>query len=383
MEDRRLELKVLQRVRDVPQAEWDALVGPDDSPFVEHTWLDCLEESGCVGRRVGWLPAHFALYRDSKLIAVAPAYVKGNSEGEFVFDWSWADLASRIGVEYYPKLIFAIPFTPAAGARVLVAKDEPRLDVIRSLAAAIPQIVPELESTSAHVLFPREEEAQAWADVGFLPRHGVQYQFSNPGYETFEDFLKTLSSKKRTQLRRERKQPGKDGITIETLSKSDYEDPAVVRDMHRFYVATVDKFSWGRRYLNARFFELVAERFSDRLSWVFAKRGGKPIAGAFNVKKEKTLYGRYWGADEELPFLHFNVCYYHGVEQCIAEGLTRFEPGAGGEHKRVRGFTPTLTHSVHYLRDPRMRRILADHLAQEREHIVRYVESGGHEDEPE
>ncbi len=383
MEDRRLELKVLQCVRDVPRAEWDALVGPDDSPFVEHTWLDCLEESGCVGRKVGWLPAHFALYRGSKLIAVAPAYVKGNSEGEFVFDWNWADLASRIGVEYYPKLIFAIPFTPAAGARVLVAKDEPRLDVIRSLAAAVPQIVPELDSMSAHVLFPREEEAQAWADTGFLRRHGVQYQFSNPGYETFEDFLKTLSSKKRTQLRRERKQPDKDGVTIETLSKRDYEDPAIVRDMHRFYVATVDKFTWGRRYLNERFFELVAERFSDRLSWVFAKRDGKPIAGAFNVKKDKTLYGRYWGADEELPFLHFNVCYYHGIEQCIAEGLTRFEPGAGGEHKRVRGFTPTLTHSVHYLRDGRMRRILAGHLEQEREHIMGYVESGGNEDEPE
>jgi len=371
------ELKILSSVREISREAWDALVGENDSPFVEWAWLDCLEEAQCVGRGTGWASCHLALHQDGKLVAVAPAYLKGNSEGEFVFDWSWAELASRIGVEYYPKLILAVPFTPASGGRVLVAPGANRAAVIRALAAAMPDILKELGAFGAHVLFPREGEAAEWAEAGFLRRLGIQYQFHNRSYESFEDFLKQFPSKKRTQLRRERKQPGKDGIEIVTLGKDDYANADNVRDMFRFYGITVDKFSWGRRYLNKKFFDLVAERFSDRLSWVFAKRDGKPIAGAFNVKKNGILYGRYWGADEELPFLHFNVCYYHGVDQCIAEGLKLFEPGAGGEHKRVRGFAPTLTHSAHYLVDPRLRRILANHLEQERDHISRYVDSGG------
>ena len=375
------ELKVIPRVRDVPKEAWDALVGENDSPFVEHTWLDCMEEAGCVGRGTGWLPCHFTLYRDDKLVAAAPAYLKGNSEGEFVFDWSWADLAARIGTSYYPKLIFAVPFTPAAGARVLVSPDIDRAEAIRGMSIAARELLPELEASSAHVLFPRDEEAAAWASNGFLRRHGVQFQFANPGYRDVEDFLKTLPSKKRTQLRREMKQPAKDGVEIRTLSKEEYEDPLAVRDMFRFYLTTVDKFTWGRRYLNKKLFELLAERFSHRLAWVFAKKDGRAIAGAFNVKKNKILYGRYWGTDVDMPFLHFNVCYYHGIRECIAEGLERFEPGAGGEHKRVRGFDPTITNSVHYIRDARMRKILTAHLEEERAHIRRYVDSGGGDDE--
>ncbi|MEO7110334.1 MAG: GNAT family N-acetyltransferase [Polyangiaceae bacterium] len=374
------ELKIVDRVSEIPRESWDALVGENDSPFVEHTWLDCIEEAQCVGRGTGWAPCHLALYQEKKLVAVAPSYLKGNSEGEFVFDWSWAELASRIGVPYYPKMIFAVPFTPAAGARLLVSPDVNRDDVVRSIAHAVPDILKELGAYGAHVLFPRDEEAAQWEASGFMRRLGVQYQFTNASYENFEDFLKQFPSKKRTQLRRERKQPAKDGITIATLTKDEY-DAAAVRDMFRFYGVTVDKFSWGRRYLNRRFFELVAERFSHRLSWVFAKRDGKAIAGAFNVKKNDILYGRYWGADEELPFLHFNVCYYHGIEECISEKLRLFEPGAGGEHKRVRGFAPTITHSAHYVTDPRMRRILSNHLQEERAHILRYVGAGGESDE--
>ncbi len=374
------ELKIVDRVREIPRESWDALVGEHDSPFVEHTWLDCIEEAKCVGRGTGWAPCHLALYQDKKLVAVAPSYLKGNSEGEFVFDWSWAELASRVGVPYYPKMIFAVPFTPAAGARLLVSPDVSRADVVHSIAHAVPEILKELGAHGAHVLFPREAEAAQWEASGFLRRLGVQYQFTNENYGNFENFLLQFTSKKRTQLRRERKQPAKDGITIATLTQDEY-DATAVRDMFRFYLATVDKFTWGRRYLNKRFFELVAERFSHRLSWVFAKRGGKAIAGAFNVKKNDILYGRYWGCDEELPFLHFNVCYYHGIEQCISEKLRLFEPGAGGEHKRVRGFTPTLTHSAHYVVDPRMRRILSNHLQDERAHIERYVGAGGESDE--
>lgn len=372
-----LSLRLLERVRDVPRDAWDALVGADASPFLEWTWLDCLEEAGCVGgengRSAGWLPRHLALMDGDKLVAASPAYAKGNSEGEFVFDWSWADLAERMGIAYYPKVVLAVPFTPATGARVLVAPGYERPAIIEAFAKALREWGKEVGLSSAHVLFPREDEAREWVDAGFLHRYGVQFHWKNDGYKTWDDFLASFNAKKRHQLKREVAQPEKDGIVIETLPASALT-PDVVRAMHHFYGATVDKFFYGRRYLNKRFFELVAERFADRLSWVVARRGEDIIAGAFNVKKGKVLYGRYWGATEDVPFLHFNVCYYHGIKQCIAEGIDVFEPGAGGEHKKVRGFAPTITHSAHWIANPKFRAIVSQFLDRERIAIEQHVE---------
>lgn len=378
------ELRILSRVRDVPRAAWDALVGESGSPFVEWTWLDCLEESGCVGANgehaAAWGPCHFALYRKheggERLVAAAPAYLKGNSEGEFVFDWSWADLSRRLRKPYYPKLVLAVPFTPATGERVLVLPGEDRETLTRTMASLAWRFAEEVGAHSAHVLFPSEPEAKVWVEEGYLLRYGVQYHFHNEGFATWEDFLGTFNSKKRHQLKREVAQAARDGITIETVP-ADRIDGDVVRAMYRFYLATVDKFTWGRRYLNERFFELIAERYSERLAWVMATRGGRPIAGAFNVEKGKRLYGRYWGADETLPFLHFNVCYYHGIKHAIAHGLEVFEPGAGGEHKRVRGFRPTLTFSAHRLEDPRLTSAVDAFVVREREAMARYVATGG------
>jgi predicted N-acyltransferase len=370
-----LSVRLLERVRDVPREAWDALAVPSSSPFAEWTWLDCLEEAGCVGADVGWLPRHFALYRGRDLIALAPAYVKGNSEGEFVFDWAWADLASRMGLEYYPKLVFAIPFTPATGDRALVAPGEDRDEVVRAFTEAARAFCAEARLSSAHVLFPREDEAGAWERAGLTSRIGVQFHWQNDGYRTVDDFLARFNAKKRHQLRREIAQPDKSGITIETLAPGAL-DAAMVRAMYEFYVSTVDKFTWGRRYLTPELFRLVAERFSDRLAWVVAKRAGVPVAGAFNVKKGDRLYGRYWGSAPEVagePFLHFNVCYYHGVRECIAEGLSVFEPGAGGEHKKARGFLPTITHSAHWIADAKLRRLLDAHLVREREAVRAHV----------
>jgi predicted N-acyltransferase len=370
-----LSLRLLERVRDVPREAWDALAVPAESPFAEWTWLDCLEEAGCVSGEIGWLPRHFALYRGSDLIAIAPAYVKGNSEGEFVFDWSWADVASRMRVDYYPKLIFAIPFTPATGDRAIVAPGENRDEIIATFAEAARSFCAKAGLSSAHVLFPREEEAGAWERAGLLGRLGVQYHWENRGYASMDDFLARFNAKKRHQLKREIAQPAKSGITIETLPPSALDAPTV-QAMYRFYGATVDKFSWGRRYLHEDFFSLVAARFADRLAWVVAKKDGALVAGAFNVKKSDRLYGRYWGAGPEVatePFLHFNVCYYHGVSECIAEGRAVFEPGAGGEHKKVRGFLPTITHSAHWVADARLRRVIAAHLEREREAIRAHV----------
>ena len=380
-------LRIHTRVRDIPKETWDACVGENGSPFVEHTWLDCFEEAGCVDtsgsdgageHAMGWTPAHLALHRGEELVALAPAYFKTNSEGEFVFDWSWADLSRRMGLRYYPKLLVASPFSPVTGQRVLVAQGQDRGEAITAMARAVRALAGEAECSSAHALFVTDDEAQAWAQAGYMRRASVQFHWFNAGYRSFDDFVATFKSKKRNQIRREAAQPAKDGVRIETLS-GDRITPDIVTAMYRFYTITVDKFSWGRRYLNRTFFELVAERFKDRLAWVIAWQGDVPIAGAFNVQKGKRLYGRYWGATHELPFLHFNVCYYHGVQQCIARGLEVFEPGAGGEHKLARGFRPTLMNSVHWVENARFRHVIEDFVVREREAVEAYVASGGEE----
>ncbi len=383
LEDDVLELRLLRRVRDVDQSAWDALVGEHGSPFVEWTWLDCLEQAKCVGPNTGWIPQHFALFRGDRLVAAAPAYLKGNSEGEFVFDWSWADLAQRMHLHYYPKLVFAVPFTPVTGERVLVMPGEDRTAITKSFAAAARSIMisdgtdgPGMPLSGAHVLFPDENEAAAWSEAGFVPRLGIQYHWRNERYGSWNDFLAKFTSKRRNQLKREVAQPAKDGVTIETLAP-DALTPEVVEQMFDLYARTVDKFYYGRRYLNAEFFALVAERFGARMAWVVAKKDARIIAGAFNVAKGKKLYGRYWGATTELPFLHFNVCYYHGVKQCIEQGLEVFEPGAGGEHKRVRGFEPTRTHSAHWLSDPRLASVIGEFLARERNAIEAHIRGEG------
>jgi predicted N-acyltransferase len=376
-----LELRVVERISDVPEASWNALVREDASPFVEHAWLDCLEQAGCVGERTGWMPRHLVLYDKGDVVAAAPAYVKLNSEGEFVFDWNWADLANRMGLEYYPKLILAVPFTPATGHRVLWHPSRDRGETIGIFAQALRTITREMELSSAHVLFPEEAEARLWEAAGLSLRHGVQYHWSNQGFATFEDFLATLPQKKRTQIRRERKQPAMDGLTITTLSPNDLEGAegaAIATEMHALYLTTVDKYFYGRRYLKKRFFDLVRQRFADRLAWTVARdREGRIVASAFNVRKDKILYGRYWGTTVDLPFLHFNVCYYHGIDEAIRLGLSTFNPGAGGEHKRIRGFAPTVTYSAHHIEDPRLRAVLESFLERERTAISEYVASGG------
>ncbi|HRG99956.1 MAG TPA: GNAT family N-acetyltransferase [Polyangiaceae bacterium] len=370
-----LTLRVLGSIHEVPQAAWDALLTERSSPFVEWQWLACLEDSGSVGEGTGWLPRPFALYEGERLIAAAPAYVKLHSEGEFVFDWSWADVAAQLGVEYYPKLVFAVPFTPATGDRVLVEPALPaarRAEVIAAVADAAARLCAELGLSSAHALFVRDDEASAWGHARYVERHGIQFHWKNQDFTTFEGFLSSLPSKKRTQVRRERAQLARDGVELRTARPEELT-AALAREMHALYLTTVDKFVYGRRYLTVRFFELVAERFAGRLAWALARRDGELIASAFNVKRGGVLYGRYWGTHVDLPFLHFNVCFYHGIDEAIREGLHTFEPGAGGEHKRLRGFRPTLTRSMHRVRDPRLARLIEPFLARERAAIARHL----------
>jgi uncharacterized protein len=363
------ELRILEHVRDVPQEKWDALLGEESSPFVEWTWLDTLEETGCVGGQTGWLPAHLSLWRGGELVALAPSYVKEHSEGEFVFDWSWADLADKLGVSYYPKVLCAVPFTPATGDRVLVAPGVDRSHATRVLAEGARKWCQRLGASSVHVLFPREDEASDWEAAGYLRRDGFQFHWFRADVGTWAEYLERFSSKQRNQIKRELRGVDAHGVVVETMTPEAHTAD-LARVMHRFYARTIDRHGvWGRLYLNETFFERIVERFRHRLAWVVAsnRKDGEIVGGAFNVTSKTRLYGRYWGASVDVPFLHFVVCYYEGIRLCIERRLDVFEPGAGGEHKRARGFVPTLTRSAHWLRDPRLRAVLAPWLARERE----------------
>jgi len=374
-------LRLHQRVREVPAEAWDALAREDSSPFVEHRWLDMLEETGCVGDDTGWVPAHLSIWRGDRLVAAAPSYLKGNSEGEFVFDWNWADFAQRSGIRYYPKVVVAVPFTPATGDRVLVAPGEDRVALTQLVAQAAREWCGRAKASSVHALFPREAEADAWESAGYLRRAGFQFHWFREGSSTFDEYLARFTSKRRNQIKREVRGVREAGLTVETLAPEQHTRD-VARTMHALYASTIDKHGhWGRLYLNERFFDAVIERFRDRLAWVVARdAAGQIVAGAFNVVRGRHLYGRYWGARADVPFLHFEVCYYAGIRHCIERGIDVFEPGAGGEHKRARGFVPTLTHSAHWLADRRLRSALEPWLERERERVRAIVASGGDED---
>ena len=360
-----LEVETLSGVRELRAEEWNALVG-DESPFLEWEWLASLEEAGCVGGSSGWAPRPIVARERGRLVAAVPLYVKTNSEGEFVFDWGWADAAERAGISYYPKLLVGVPFTPVTGGRFLVAQSESRAEWLPRLGAALLELCRENDLSGVHVNFCRRDEAAALCQLGFELRIGVQYHWKNAGYGCFDDWLARFRSKRRNQIRRERREVAEAGVRVETLGGAAIPD-ALFEPMFRFYLSTVRSRAWGRQYLNRKLFGLLRERFRERLCFVVASAGSEPIAGTFNVAKGDALYGRYWGATREVRNLHFEVCYYAAVEHCIARGLARFEPGAGGDYKQARGFDGEPTYSVHWLAEPRLRAAVARFLADERE----------------
>jgi predicted N-acyltransferase len=376
MSDATIEVRTHGSIRELGESEYRSLLDPETPPFLRFEWLDALERTGCVTPDGGWLPMHLSLRQGGELVAAAPAYVKGNSEGEFVFDHAWARFSeAELGVPYYPKLIVAVPFTPATGPRLLVRPGVPREPVARAFVGALDAVCRKAGLSGAHVLFPSEAEASAYTAAGLLERHGVQFHWRNAGYETFDDFLTCFNAKRRHQIKRERRELGDRGIVLDALTGSEL-GPALADFVFDFYVATVDKFAWGRRYLNRAFFEEVLSTMPDALHVVVARdASGRKLGGAFNLLGSRRLYGRYWGATAEVPFLHFNVCFYKGVEEAIVRKLEAFEPGAGGEHKVARGFEPTVTRSVHHLADPRLRAAVADHLRRERRAVDAHVDA--------
>jgi hypothetical protein len=359
-------IEMLDGVAEVPREQWNALVA-EESPFLEWDFLASLEQAEAVGERTGWLPKPLVAREGERLVAACPLYVKSHSEGEFVFDWGWADAAERAGIRYYPKLLVGVPFTPVAGARFLVAEGEERTQWVQRLGEALREICDGNDLSGVHVNFTRLDECEPLDRAGYQLRVGIQYQWHNDGYADFDDYLARFRSKRRNQIRRERREMGAQGVTIEALCGDDI-DEALFEPMFDFYRTTVDLHFYGRQYLNRAFFDLLRQRFKNRLCFVVARQGGEAIAGTLNVVKAGVLYGRYWGATRPLRHLHFNVCYYAAIEHCIAAGIHRFEPGAGGDYKYLRGFDAQPTYSHHYLRERKLADAVSRFLAAEREH---------------
>ncbi|MYZ46666.1 GNAT family N-acetyltransferase [Propylenella binzhouense] len=377
-------IRVAGALKDVARAAWDACANPPASstaaapadpdrqrfnPFLTWDFLQALEEAGCVSPRTGWTPRHLVLEGEAGgIAAVMPCYVKTHSQGEYVFDYGWADAFERAGGRYYPKLQVSVPFTPVPGRRFLVRSGEDEAARQAQLAAAMAELVRRNDLSSAHLTFLTEAEWKLAGSLGFLQRIDQQFHWSDEGYGDFEGFLAALASRKRKALRKERREALCDGITVEWVTGS------AITEAHwdaffAFYMDTGSR-KWGRPYLNRRFFSLVGERMADRILLVLARRNGRYVAGALNFIGSDTLYGRYWGCTEEHPFLHFELCYYQAIDYALAHGLQRVEAGAQGAHKLARGYLPATTYSAHYIAHAGLRRAVANYLESERQEVA-------------
>ncbi|TXC72399.1 N-acetyltransferase [Sphingomonas ginsenosidivorax] len=358
-----LTARIAQGVTTIDAVDWDACAGTSN-PFVGHAFLAALEESVSVNGRSGWQALPIVIDgADGRPAAIAPAYAKSHSQGEYVFDQGWADAWERAGGQYYPKLQIAAPFSPVPGPRLLLRDP----DLAPALIAALEAVTDQSGLSSAHATFIAPDEVPLFEAAGWLIRQGTQFHWRNDGYAGFDDFLGALSSRKRKAIRKERV-AAVEGLTIRHLTGAEIT-PAHWDAFWVFYQDTGAR-KWGQPYLTRRFFDLLGSAMADRILLIFAERDGVAVAGALNLIGDDTLYGRYWGATEEVPFLHFELCYYQAIDAAIARGLTTVEAGAQGEHKLARGYSPVATYSAHYIPDPGFRRAIADYLVREREAVA-------------
>lgn len=368
-----ISVRIAERIAAIGEADWDACAG-DGDPFLSYAFLSALEETGCVSAESGWLPRHLAVEGpDGGVMAVAPLYVKGHSQGEYVFDWGWADAYERAGGRYYPKLQCAVPFTPAPGRRLLTRPGPGAASAEATLAAGMEELAERHGLSSVHVTFMPEDQAAGLAERGWLVRHGMQFHWHNRGYRDFDDFLGAMMSRKRKSIAKERRRVAESGIRTPILCGEDIK--AHHWDaFHRFYVDTYDR-KWGYPYLNREFFELLTERLGDRVVLAMAEQDGRLIAGALNLRGADALYGRNWGADGDYRFLHFEACYYRAIDFAIEHGLARVEAGTQGPHKVQRGYEPVRTYSAHLIRDPGLREPVADFIRRESRQVAHEMEA--------
>lgn len=363
-------IQTLFRLAEIEPARWDALLGDDPQPFVRHAFLSSLEDSGSVGGRTGWRAQHQLLESVAcEAVAALPLYRKTHSNGEYVFDWAWADACHRAGIEYYPKLLCAVPFSPVTGGRLLGDRE-----AAGQLLDELSEALVEQGYSGLHVNFTQPDaDAVFRGREGWLERIGCQFHWHNRGYRDFQDFLDSLTSRKRKQLRKEREQVMGQGIAFEwreghQLSETEWDF------VYACYANTYHVRGQAP-YLTRDFFSLLAERMPASIRVVLAEQNGRPVAMAFSLIGGDGLYGRYWGCLDAFDRLHFETCFYQGIEQAIAAGLSRFDAGAQGEHKLIRGFEPVITRSWHYLAHPGLRAAVSDFLAQERLGVLRYAEA--------
>jgi hypothetical protein len=366
----RAEVSIHRRVSDIGRAAWDACADNPAhaaNPFIAYDFLDIAEESGCAAPRTGWAPQHLAV-RDERgeVAAVAPVYLKSHSQGEYVFDHSWADAYEHAGGRYYPKLVSAAPFSPVTGPRLLVRRDVDQDQGRKMLLSGAITVCEKMDVSTLGVNFPTADEWRFMGEQGMLLRQNQQYHWLNAGYATFDDFLGALSSGRRKTIRRERRDSVA-SLEVHALTGKDLKEEHWDA-FYGFYMDTGNR-KWGRPYLNRLFFSLLNERMADRVLLLLARRNGRWIAGALNLIGGDCLYGRNWGCVEDVPFLHFELCYYQAIEWAIQHGLARVEAGAQGQHKIARGYLPTAVYSAHYISDPGLSNAVARFLEEERRNV--------------
>ncbi|MBR2515657.1 MAG: N-acetyltransferase [Halomonas sp.] len=371
MPSRSLSLAILPAIEAVAASQWDALVGKDQ-PFLRHAFLQALEGSGSVSSATGWEPCHISVWQADRLVGALPMYRKHHSYGEYVFDWGWAEALERAGGNYYPKALSAIPFTPVPGPRSLIAADVDADAIREQLASAWQGQCEEQVLSSWHLLFAEEQEVAAWQRQfpGLIAREGVQFQWRDREFKDFDGFLASLTSKRRKMIKRERRLVAEQGFTMRRLEGSDITQVAMA---HFYRCYTITYHERGRPpYLNQAFFERLRHTMPEALVLVQALLDGQPVAAALCFRGDTALYGRYWGSEVMADCLHFEACYYQGIEYCLAQGLTLFDPGTQGEHKLVRGFAPQRVRSLHFLAHPGLAAGVAQFCQQEAAHINAY-----------
>ena len=356
-------LKAVTSALSIAREDWDRLANPQGSefnPLVSHDFFRCVEESGCAVASTGWAPRHLVMEDDGKLTGIVPCYRKRHSQGEYVFDYGWADAYERAGGRYYPKIQVSVPFSPVTGPRLLAETEAQR----RELASGLIALSTQEDASSVHITFLPEQDWLALGGKLWLQRTDIQFHWMNSGYARFDGFLGSLSSQKRKNIRKERASVAKAGITMHALTGKDIAE----RHWDAFFAFYMDTGSrkWGTPYLNRRFFSMIGEAMNEHILLVMAERGGKLIAGALNFIGSHALYGRNWGALEYHDNLHFETCYYQAIDFAITRGLTRVEAGAQGAHKLARGYLSQKTYSLHYLAHPGLQRAVADYLQAER-----------------
>lgn len=373
-----MRLSVIDNLQAVPAEEWNALAGTD-IPFLSHEFLSALERHHCVGTAAGWTPQHLLLYDEAdnkdQLIGAVPQYLKTNSYGELVFDWAWADAYHRTGRHYYPKLVVAIPYTPATGPRILIHSDADKDSVADKLITYALEHAKTSNVSSQHWLFPHDRDLQRLKEHGLMPRLGCQFHWHNEGYRDFDHYLERFTSKNRKKIKRERRQVVESGVTLSRLHGDELTEEQW-QAVHRHYSSTFDRLG-GYATLSLSFFQELAQTMPRQLVIILAEFEQRPVASAICFRDDNSLYGRHWGCDKQFQNLHFEACYYQGLEYCIEQGLSRFDPGAQGEHKISRGFLPTATWSAHWIADPEFRRAIDDFLRRETLGMQQYIKELG------